>query len=473
MNGRKSMAVPLNPSYTKPLILWKPNAGPQEALINCPIEDALFGGARGGGKTDAMLGDWILHAFRCGSAAKGVFFRRTLPQLEEVIERAKRLFAGFGKYKDMRKTFEFSNGALLKFRYLDNARDADNYQGHEYTRIYFEECTNWADPKPIDLLKATLRSPSGIACRMRLTGNPGGVGHQWVKARYIDVAPPMTVITDPESQMRRVFIPSKLLDNPYLGDDYVAKLKSIGTAEIVRAWLDGDWSIIAGAFLGSLWRSSVHEVAPFNIPRHWQRWRSMDWGYAKPFSVQWFAKADNGDVFVYRELYGIERDRNGMIKPNHGSRQTAEIVAGLVKAAEKAELEAGIEIRGNPADPAIWSNTGTELSIEEHFRKSGVLWQKADNAAGSRKQGAQEVIRRLQLSAEGKDGGLYFFRHCTHSIRTISAIPTSQHDPEDVDSNAEDHAWDCLRYGLRRRKPETKKAEAFNVDQFEWMRRMG
>lgn len=457
-----------DPYPVRPVLLWKPNVGPQAALVNCPVPDVFFGGARGGGKTEGSLGDWLLHQGRYGRFAQGIFVRRTLPQLEQVVERAKRLFMPVGAvFKEQRKTFEFPNGSTLKFRYLDGAKDAENYQGHEYTRVYVEEATNWPSFEPIDLLRATLRSAAGVPCYLRLTGNPGGAGHQWVKQRYIDAAPPMTVICDAESGAKRVFIPSKLADNPYLGADYVSGLKSIGTPEIVRAWLDGDWNIVSGAYLGSVWRTVEHVVEPFQIPPHWLRWRSMDWGFARPYAVLWFAQDEAGKVFVYRELYGLTVDGQGNWKPNVGSRETAEEVARKVIEAEAGERKAGIDIYGNPADPAIWSSTGTELSVEEHFRRAGVTWWRADNSAGSRKLGAHEVTKRL------KQGDLRFFRNCTHTVRTVSVIPVSSRDPEDVDSDAEDHAWDALRYGLRRRKPKSEAPEKVAVDQFSWMRQLG
>lgn len=450
-------------------LVWSPDRGPQAALVSCPVYEVFYGGARGGGKTDGMIGDWIFHQDLYRGDAAGVFFRKTLRQLEAVVHRSFQVFKPLGaKFHKQDKLWEFPNGALLKFRYLDGLLDAENYQGHSYTRLYFEEVTNWATPDAINAMRATLRSPVGVPVGLRMTGNPGGVGHGWVKQRFVDAGEPMRVIRDADSGKSRVYIPSRLENNVRLrGTDYADRLHEVGRPELVKAWLEGDWNVIAGAFLSSVWRSEVHVVDPFEIPAHWLRWRSMDWGFARPYAVLWFAQDERGNVFVYRERYGIALDAAGRFMPNVGSREAADAVAKVVADAEALEVKAGIEIRGNPADPAIWSNTGTELSIEEYFRRGAVTWWKADNAAGSRKQGAQEVVRRLQ------SGGLKFFRGCVHTIRTVSAIPTSLSDPEDVDTAAEDHAWDALRYGLRRRKPQSDAPEKAVVDQFAWMRRLG
>lgn len=455
----------------KPIMLWKPNTGPQTALVNCPVFEVLFGGARGGGKTEGMLGDWLLHQSRYAADATGVFFRRTLPQLEPVIERARKLFALIGaEYNIQSKTFKFPNGALLKFRYLDSSSDAENYQGHEYTRLYFEEVTNWSAPDAIDMLRACLRSSAGVPCRLRMTGNPGGVGHSWVKQRFIDAAPPMSLITDQESGSKRVFIPSKLEDNPHLDPvEYVQMLKQVGSPELVRAWREGDWNVSSGAFLAGLFSRQEFVIKPFDIPAHWVRWRSMDWGFAAPYCVLWYAQDEDGNVYVYRELYGIEKDAQGNFKPNKGSRETAKQVAKKIVKAEAFERSNHIELLGSTADPAIWSQIGTELSIEEHFRKNGVTWHRADAGRGSRVLGAHEVIRRL------RERSLFIFDTCTHLIRTLESIPTNTSNPEDVDTDAEDHAWDTLRYGLRRRKSETKEPNTDDgvvVGSFDYLSRL-
>jgi hypothetical protein len=168
-------------------VLWKPQEGPQTALLECPIFEVFYGGARGGGKTESSIGDWLEHSSTYGEAAIGIFVRRKFKQLAEVIARTKQIFPKLGaRYNEQKAEWRMANGARLKFVYLERDSDAEEYQGHNYTRVYVEEVTNFPLPGPIDKLRATLRSGSGVPVGMRLTGNPGGPGHNWVKKRYID-----------------------------------------------------------------------------------------------------------------------------------------------------------------------------------------------------------------------------------------------------------------------------------------------
>lgn len=231
----------LNPP---PNVIWKPSK-PQTWLITCPISDILYGGARGGGKTDGLLGDFAAHSAANGEHAKGILFRKSTPELDEVIFRSKQIYLQIGAiYRESKKTWIFPNGSTLKLRFIENDRDADKYQGHSYTWMGFDEAGNWKSPDPLDKLRSTLRNPHGIRCKLIHTANPGGIGHQWIKRRYIDPAPPLTPFYDEERNTWRVYIPSLLSDNEYLSKNdptYIDRIKSSGPSWLVRAWLEGDW----------------------------------------------------------------------------------------------------------------------------------------------------------------------------------------------------------------------------------------
>ena len=237
---------------TQPTVIWRPGSKPQRALLSCPVFEVFFGGARGGGKTDGMLGEWAQHASTYGKDAIGLMLRRTAKQLGETFERAKVIYTPLGaKFVGSPETggmrVSMPNGARLTFGHLERDADAEAYQGGSYTRVYVEEAGNFPSPAPIMKLMATLRSGAGVPCRMRLTGNPGGPGHQWVKARYIDPAPMgWKVLKDEHTGRERVYIPSRVTDNTMLAPDYVANLQMSGSPELVRAWLEGDFSVIAG-----------------------------------------------------------------------------------------------------------------------------------------------------------------------------------------------------------------------------------
>jgi hypothetical protein len=170
-------------------IAWRAQAGPQWQFIRCPVFEVFFGGARGGGKTDAVLGEWASHAGKYGADAIGLMIRKTRTELVETIERSRIIYSPLGaKYNEQDKMWRFPNGARLRFAYLERDADAEAYQGHSYTRVYVEEIGNFPTAAPILKLMATLRSGAGVPVGFRATGNPGGPGHSWVKARYIDPA---------------------------------------------------------------------------------------------------------------------------------------------------------------------------------------------------------------------------------------------------------------------------------------------
>lgn len=227
-------------------VVWYPNPGPQTALIACPIEDILYGGARGGGKTGGMLGDFLQHAATYGRHARGVFFRKTMAELEEVQRQAIELYTQLDAvYLVAEDTWVFPNGASLKMRFLRTLADYTHYHGHSYTWLGYDDAGEWPDPKVIDRMRSTLRSDAGVPCVMRLSANPGGPGHAWLKERYIIGRKPMVPHQDPATGIWRVFIPAKLRDNPYLDPkEYTKNLLASGPAWLVKAWLEGDWDVV-------------------------------------------------------------------------------------------------------------------------------------------------------------------------------------------------------------------------------------
>ena len=444
-------------------IIWQPQPGPQTFLLECPVFEVFYGGARGGGKTESSIGDWLQHSSMYGEGAVGIFFRRKLVQLMEVVARTKQIFPKLGaKYNEQQKTWTMPNGARLKFAYLERDSDAEEYQGHNYTRVYVEEVTNFPSPDPINKLRATLRSGSGVPCGMRLTGNPGGAGHNWVKRRFIDPNPRgFQLITDDTEievdgikqvvKLDRVFIPSKISDNLLLmrnDPTYILRLKQSGSAALVKAWLEGNWDIVDGAFFDE-WDENLHvlnsnEFLP-KIKSEWLKFRAFDWGSYRPFSVGWYVVPDQdfqlsegvliprGAMVKYREWYGSQG-------PNKGLKMTADLVAqGIVR------MEVGERIRYGVADPAIYIRDGGP-SIGETMALHRCMWRRADN---KRKAGAEQMRQRL-VGVAGRPM-LYFLDCCEDSIRTIPTLQHDDHDPEDVDTEAEDHAYDETRYACMSR----------------------
>jgi len=463
-------------------IVWRPQAGPQHAYVTSPVFETVYGGARGGGKTDGSLGDFALHARRYKADAKGLFVRRTRVALEPTIERAKQLFRPLGAdWQESKSRFVWPSGALLYFRYLERDADADNYQGHDYSRLYIEELTQFPSPDPVNKLKATLRSAAGVPTGFRATCNPGGPGHTWVKARYIDPGPWKIIREAYENpfdgttvELGRVFIPAKLSDNPLLLHNdplYVGRLQQSGSAQLVRAWLDGDWNIIEGAFFDK-W-SARNVVRPFEVPTLWTRFRSFDWGSARPFSVGWWAVASDdhvvdgatiprGALVRYREWYGSTG------KPNEGLKLTAEQVAEGIKAKELND-----KITYAVADPSIFREDGGP-SIGERMRRVGVQWRPADNARvpGSGAMGGWDQMR-ARIAGDERGPQLFVFETCRDFIRTVPVLQHDDHRPEDLDTEGEDHVADEARYACMSRPWMAKPTPANNNPPDLWGRPRG
>lgn len=475
-------------------MIWRPQKGPQKSLIDCPVPEIFYGGARGGGKTDGVLGKYALKAEMYGSSFNGIFFRKELPMLDDAIERSASIYEQIGaKWHEQKKMWRFPGGGRLRFRPLERTLDADKYQGQNISDACIEEAGQYADPAPIDRINGVLRSADGTPTQLILTGNPGGAGQQWIKARYIDPFPSGNRVMYRElpngEKHPFVYIPSRLQNNEILmrGDpNYINRLYLVGSKKLVSAWLSGDWSAIEGAFFDE-WDSSSHIVAPFDIPPHWMRMISGDWGSAKPFSFGWWAVASEdyftngvwiprGAMVRYQEWYGVRRNDQGQIEPNKGLKLTADEVG-------KGLAERGCDVDRAVLDPAAFSEDGGP-SIASRIRDAGgPYFQRADNKRVAR-HGALGGWDQMRARLKGDDFGdpmgvrpmLYCFSTCTDSIRTI---PSLQHDSvraEDLDSDAEDHAADDWRYACMARpyvkeiyEPETKSRDPWEriVDEIE------
>lgn len=466
-------------SSFSPTVIWSPQEGPQTALISCPVFEVFYGGARGGGKTEGSIGDWLEHSAQYGVDAVGIFVRRKFKQLAEVIARTKQLFPKIGaKYNEQRAEWLMPNGARLKFVYLERDSDAEEYQGHNYTRVYVEEVTNFPSSGPVDKLRATLRSGAGVPVGMRLTGNPGGPGHNWVKARYIDPNPAGYQLIKEECQvevdgvnvtvsLERVFIPSKLSDNMLLlrnDPTYVLRLRQSGSEQLVKAWLEGNWDIVDGAFFAEF--SEETHVRPSRLidARTPQTilFRAFDWGSARPFSVGWYAICDGlwprfdpfpaGSLFRYREWYGAKA-------PNIGLGMTASDVSDQILKIEKEKQE---RLRYAVADPSIFIRNGGP-SIAESMAMC--KWRRADN---KRQPGWESVRQRLQgVWSEAKQNHvpmLYVGDDCEDLIRTLPVLQHDEDNLEDLDTDGEDHAADELRYACMSRPWKPAPIPAAAVD---------
>jgi len=427
-------------------VLFAPNEGPQTDFLAAPERDVLYGGQAGGGKSYSLIIDPLRYAHR--PAHRALLLRKTLGELGELIDNTRELypkaFPG-AKYKEAKKTWIFPSGAKLYFGYLEKDSDVYQYQGLSFSWIGFDELTHLPTEFAWNYLASRLRTTdSEIKCYMRSTTNPGGVGHSWVKKRYIDAAPSNTafeygVNKRTGEKLHRKFIPARLKDNPYLFNDgdYQSMLETLPEVER-RRLLEGDWNINEGIAFPEFHRES-HVIDPFQIPLHWQRFKAVDYGYAAPSCCLWFAVDPNdGTILCYRELYakGLTADALGQTMV-------------------EMEVDDATSIPG-VLDTAAWNRTGyTGPTIGQTLCKAPYL-HKLRPADKNRIAGKIQIHERLKKVGEGRPG-LQVFNNCINLIREMESLPLDKNKPEDVDTKAEDHAYDALRYGVmsRPRKEST------------------
>ena len=436
---------------------FKPQPGPQHHFLTCPADIVVYGGARGGGKSFASLGEFWCHAEDWGPHAKGLMLRRSREDLKDTIDTARQMYGTAAEWKDKEKQFRFRNGAVFHMAYLENDADAMNYQGWSLTRVYVEELTQYASPTGIFRLFATLRTTSGARCQFRATCNPGGPGHHWVKNWIIDNGA-YHPVKDADTGLTRIFIPAKIKDNPALLDHdpaYINRLRASGSPALVRAWLEGDWNVIEGAFFPEF-DPARHVIPPLRMPLYWTRFRSMDWGSATPFSLGWWVvvqddtihdkkRLPKNSIVRYREWYGASG-------PNKGLRLPADAVAKEVVRRETDGKGFREPIAYGIMDPAAFQVVSGP-SIGETFARQGVFFRRADNARVStpKRMGGWDQIRWRLRGDDAGDPMMFFVDHCKDAIRTL---PMMQHDdnrPEDLDTEAEDHAVDDIRYACMSR----------------------
>lgn len=405
----------------------------------------LYGGSRGPGKSY-----WLRHS--CLGFLLQVYseldlrnvrvglFCETYPELQDrqISKMQVEFPTWLGEVKDTQEDGlcftlrpEYGSGRIC----LRNLDKPEKYQSAEFALVAVDELTKISE-HTWDVLRGSLRWP-GVPHRPFIAAsNPGGVGHAWVKKLWLDRDFP-SHLRDRASQFK--FIRALPKDNPFLDQAYWDELNSL-PEPLRKAWVDGDWDVFEGmAFPG--WNAQKHVVAPFEIPQYWPKWSGTDWGFAAPFCTLWLTKnPDSQRVYVYRELYG----------PGLTDKQQAQAILD-------ASIEA--ELQERYADPSMWARKnlqGLVSSTADEYAAAGVVIVKGDN---DRISGKRKVDRMLASLPDGSPG-LQVFSTCTNLIRTLPALPYDKVRVEDVDTDAEDHAYDALRMGLTRFrlvKPEQKQ----------------
>ena len=422
-------------------VIFQPNDGPQTSFLASAEREVFYGGARGGGKSYAMLVDPLRYCHKANHRA--LLIRRSMPELRDMITHSQRLYSRAFKgarWREQEKEWRFPSGARIEFGYAENMTDVLRYQGQSYTWIGVDELPQYPTPDVYNFLRSSLRSVDPeIPVFMRATGNPGNIGSQWVKEMFVDPSEPnkaFNVSIDTPTGVKKIsrrFIPAKLQDNPYLmqTDDYYIMLASLPEVQR-KQFLEGDWSAFENSSFPEF-NKTTHVSEPFDIPKGWSRFRSADWGYSSNACCLWIAVDWDNNLWVYRELY------------------TKKITADEF-ARKVLEAETGEHIRYGVLDSSTWARRGdVGPSIAETMIQEGCKWRPSDRSPKSRINGKLEIHKRLKVHEEYNQPTLKVFSNCVNLIRTLPLLPLDKNNPEDVDTTAEDHAYDALRYGVMSR----------------------
>lgn len=276
-------------------VLWEPHPGPQTKFLASPAHEALYGGAAGGGKSDALLFGALRQVDH--PEYRALILRRTFPELRELMDRALPVFTAIGAtWNATEKRFRFPSGAVVEFGYCATYAEVLQYQGKAYQFIGWDELGQIAEERIWTYLISRNRPTApGQILQMRASANPGGAGHHWLKKRFVRPCPPdgTPVVVD---GFTRAFIAARLSDNPTLMENdpsYGQRLALL--PELERRWLrDGDWEAGAGLALDM---RKAHMVDPFSIPEHWTLFSALDWGHNHPFSWGLYAADEDGTVY--------------------------------------------------------------------------------------------------------------------------------------------------------------------------------
>lgn len=526
---------PLTPNDGEYEVVWEPIEGTaQEDALDARAHHILLCGGRGWGKTEAQLMRFRrLVGMGYGAYWRGIIFDKEYKNLDDLVTKSKRLFrlfddgaqwlASASAYK-----WVWPTGEELLFRVAKTIDDYWSYHGHEYAFVGWNELTKYAnknlylkmmsvnrtgfdaekhtpkwtaeDVEELKRLKhnwipevGAYKTDDGeplppIPLETCSTTNPYGPGHNWVKREFIDVAPygvetvkefeiynPKTK-KDEKIERRQVAIFGTFRENPYLSPEYIAGLYEETDENIIKAWIKGDWDIVAGGALDDKWRRHIHVIPRFKVPKDWYVDRAFDWGSTHPFSVGWFCVANGeevvcengtvicpqkGTIIQIAEWYGTKD-----LGTNVGLKMSAKDIARGIKEREEMMIENGwISRRASPgpADNQIDNvNERDTETIAKKMSDEGIRWEPSDKSKGSRKQGLQLMRDRLEASITGEGPGLLFTSNCKASISLIPMLPRDERDPDDVDTDAEDHAYDMVRYRLL--KGNTRKAKVIKVN---------
>lgn len=485
-------------------VIWKPNPGSQTLALTSPCQVTLYHGTRGPGKTDAQLMRFRSRVgIGYGPFWRGIIFDREYKHLDDLVSKSKRWYYKFNdgaKFLESNASYKWvwPTGEELLFRSIKTKEDYDSYHGQEYPFIGWNELTKYPTSELFQMMMSCNRSSftpekdsprdpatgkitrliSEIPLEVFATCNPYGPGHNWVKNEFIDVAGngkivrrTLTDIFNPRTQQKesititQVAIFGSYKENPYLSPLYIATLTTDNDENRRKSWLEGDWEVVSGGAIDDVWRKRIHVKPRFQVPIGWIIDRSFDWGSTHPFSVGWWAEA-NGEEATYTdpktnldvkfcppkgtlvqigEWYGTEK-----LGSNKGLKIGASKIAEGIKSYEIDLIKNDwiqTQPKAGPADNQIRDVREDDVdTIEKKMADKGIRWEHSDKSPGSRKIGLELLRERLKAAMTGEGQAIYYMDNCVASIATLPVLPRDPEKLDDVDTDAEDHPYDMVRY---------------------------
>lgn len=432
----------------------------QEKFIKSDAFETLFGGAAGGGKSYGQLVDALLYALKYPKS-KQIIFRSTFADLEKSLIRVSLDIypLSIADYNSSKHTWKFNNGSIIDFGYIQYEKDVYQYQSAEYDVIRFDELTHFTEFMYTYMI-SRCRGANTYPKRIKSSTNPGGVGHAWVKERFIDIGEPNVIHNcklETGEEVTRIFIPSLVTDNKFMLEydpDYIKRLDALPEKER-KALKYGDWDIYDGMFFPEFKRS-IHVVEPFKIPDNWNRYIAMDYGLDM-FAVLFVAIDTKGKAYVYNEIH----------KPNLIVSEAVQTLKSYMRQNKYKYIY---------APPDLWNrNRDTGKSTAELFYEGGVDLTKASNNRIAGWLNVKEWLRVKKVRHEQtgelyEDSDLKIFSNCLNLIKYLPQLQNDEKEPNDVATEPHEptHITDALRYFCVSRTAPTKetinKEITFNFD---------
>jgi hypothetical protein len=464
---------------------------PQQRALMTRATEVLYGGALGGGKSYLARAASIIYSIEIPGLIT-YLFRRTFKEVLSnhiytpggYLEMLKDLLeSGDVTWNKSDNAFQWWNGSRIQLAHSQYETDIFTYQGAQIGFLIVDEASGFS-PDMIRFIRTRLRLGSMVVPekwkamfpRALYTANPGGIGHNFFKSGWVDFGHGR-VFKAPEDEggMLREYVPAKLRDNVIMlrnDPEYAERVKGMGSAELVQAMIEGDWSKVDGGMFSDVWNPLHHCIEPFDIPYTWNIHRGYDYGSSNPAAVCWFAESDGmehessdggviwfpkGEIIQIGELYFAD-------KKHHGLRLEPREQARRIKKYEIDEKIAGRVLAG-PADNMIFHKEPGHQSIADEMAKEHITFIRGDKTPGSRVIGCSVMRQRLKnATTKSKElPGFRVFNNCVHTVRSVPNLERDDKNLEDVNTSQEDHIWDVIRYRLLHSNAEVKEIEIFGT----------